>query len=792
MTKQILPSLFQFFLCFFSFLFFYTQLFFLFLFAFFSYSPKISSSQIPWYDWVFEDLINGNLWNFIFAVNQTDVAFLETTQTRTYTAKLTNTDGTPYVGSVTVDLEKYLNGTASATTAVITAVNGTAYTTLGQTWTGVTDPNGNLSFTIAAAYSADENTNSVTYVRPTITKNDGDAKVKSSIAVTNFFELQTVNGSYNLNVASLRVDKEADYVYANDFKYKWDSNDQFFIGNQNVSQSAFETALSRGDEVTVDYKVKAENSSSWNITKDVTLAAEVEFTNPAKEKVTFDGFNYDLSGTAQAGHSVKVYRVVDGVRISVGNTTADSNGNWSVRAVNLAQEKSNTFEAYTFAPGKDSATPWAANSGSESNHSVVVNEGEFGSETLSLTDIGDAGLSIGDTLNFTFERSAYGHEFKKDLTGTITVADGLGQSVVVNVEYVNVNTLKVTGFATSNKDFKNNSNSLTVTAATGVVNQDQLAYNVAKSTDVALNFGGVSTGPASGSVVSAVGSVLVVGNDAYTIDGTSVLYNANGTNIAVGAANIVSALTAADTVRVVRVENGVAKGIQAVSVAKETTPATNVINLITALNPASTDFASKVASARTAYDALSDSQDDLVTNYASLVAAENQVAASTVDTAIEGLSFTVDTITLANKPAFDLVKGQFVALTDAQEALVKSANKTTLSNLDAKLVTLTPASATLTPSVTTVDQSDLTGNAVVTVTPEVKNNAGTVLSAGTAGTYTLAVPAGAVATTDYIFNSATGQLTIVDGSAISGTYTVNYANTAVPAVIASTTVTVTP
>ena len=157
---------------------------------------------------------------------------------------------------------------------------------------------------------------------------------------------------------------------------------------------------------------------------------------------------------------------------------------------------------------------------------------------MSLVDTGDAGLSIGDTLIVSSFSPAYGHEFKKDLTGTLTVADGLGQSVVVNVEYVNVNTLKVTGFATSNKDFKNNSNSLVVTAATGVVNQDQLAYNVAKSTDVSLNADVVAPVVGNGIVSNATADLFVVNGTVFTADASTLLKDSNGNVLKVGKANI--------------------------------------------------------------------------------------------------------------------------------------------------------------------------------------------------------------------------------------------------------------
>ncbi|WP_277586503.1 hypothetical protein [Psychrobacillus antarcticus] len=481
------------------------------------------------------------------AVNQTDVAYLETTDTRTFTSKLTNTDGTPYVGGVKISL----------TAAQITTVNGTL--TSGTAWSGVTDSNGNLVFTVGVPTGSA----SVVDVVATIEKTDS-AETSKKTAKTHFFKLAADGNVSSLAVKTFYVSAENDYVYANSLKYKWDANDQFFIRGQVVSQAAFETALSNGDTLAVDYKSKVENSSTWNITNDVTLAADVEFTNPAKEKVTFDGYNYDLSGTAQAGHTVKVYR---GTTL-MGTSVADASGNWTLRGVNLTQNVGNEFKAIQYAPGKDGGLTGAFEGLAAT---VLINEGEFASEVLSLTDIGDPGLSIGDTLNFTFERSSYGHAFKKNITGTITVADGIGQSVVVNVEETGTNTLKVTGFATNNDKFKNNSASLTVTAATGIVNQDELAYNVAESTDVSLNFGGTGAVAGSGTVsnFTAASNTFVAGGNGYTYNAATVLKNANGTVIAFGDAAIDAALANGDVVSNIVVENGVVKSLTGVTVASE-------------------------------------------------------------------------------------------------------------------------------------------------------------------------------------------------------------------------------
>lgn len=72
--------------------------------------------------------------------------------------------------------------------------------------------------------------------------------------------------------------------------------------------------------------------TSWNITADFTVGDAVEFTNPAADEVSYDGFNYNLSGTAEPGFSVKIYRNSVGTTAKgdlVATVTADSNGNWT-------------------------------------------------------------------------------------------------------------------------------------------------------------------------------------------------------------------------------------------------------------------------------------------------------------------------------------------------------------------------------------------------------------------------------------------------------------------------------
>ncbi|MFJ8064791.1 hypothetical protein ACIQYS_09175 [Psychrobacillus sp. NPDC096426] len=399
-----------------------------------------------------------------------DASYLETTQNRVYRANLTNADGSPYIGRVRINLTEANPVTEiTSTTAVITSANGSIGNT-GQEMTVFTDQSGNLTFIIAPG-----NLTSVTHIQPIIQKLDGHPKSKKA-PLTHFFQLQNVSGSYNLNIKSADLFIESDFVYTNGFKYKWDDNDLFFIHGQRVSQQAFATALSSRDSITVGYETKTENISTWNITSDLTEAAKLEITNPAQSPVTYDGSSYIISGTAQAGYKVKVY--LNGIYI--GTAKVDDKGDWTLGSISLLQNVSNTFEAFQYAPGKDGHN----GEGSENPTTpatATINEGAFASTEIILNDKDSNGLTISDTLDFTFLNPSFGHKFKKAISGTIKINDGYGKSAVVKVEYVDHDTLKVVDFVSKETDFVHVSASLIIVATTGIVNQDQLAYNIAES-----------------------------------------------------------------------------------------------------------------------------------------------------------------------------------------------------------------------------------------------------------------------------------------------------------------------
>ena len=129
--------------------------------------------------------------------------------------------------------------------------------------------------------------------------------------------------------------------------------------------------------------------------------------------------------------------------------------------------------------------------------------------------------------------------------------------------------------------------------------------------------------------------------------------------------------------------------------AADQTAAQQVIDAIaalTAVNELTLDDAADVSAARTAYNALTEAQQALVTNYETLTAAEAKIAdltaANAVDEQIAALP-AVDQLTLDNVGAVSAARTAYDALSEAQKAIVT--NYTTLTAAEAKIAELQAA-----------------------------------------------------------------------------------------------------
>ena len=148
---------------------------------------------------------------------------------------------------------------------VISSVNGVNQLAGANNVTARTDVNGKLVFNVESS----SKTLSALKVVPTVEKLDGTAG-KKSFAATYFYPLQDTDtkvtaSNIETRLVSSHIDTTNDYVYLNNTgiqkKFKWDTNDLFFIAGVSVSQDAFEKALSRGDSLSIDYKAKADEKS---------------------------------------------------------------------------------------------------------------------------------------------------------------------------------------------------------------------------------------------------------------------------------------------------------------------------------------------------------------------------------------------------------------------------------------------------------------------------------------------------------------------------------------------------
>ena len=99
-----------------------------------------------------------------------------------------------------------------------------------------------------------------------------------------------------------------------------------------------------------------------------------------------------------------------------------------------------------------------------------------------------------------------------------------------------------------------------------------------------------------------------------------------------------------------------------------------VIALIDAIGTVTAESETAINAARTAYDALTDVQKALVTNYDVLTAAEAKLAALKADRsaadAVTALIDAIDTVTLESETAINAARTAYDALTDVQKALV--------------------------------------------------------------------------------------------------------------------------
>ncbi|WP_342560278.1 hypothetical protein NSQ95_03495 [Psychrobacillus sp. FSL W7-1457] len=431
-------------------------------------------------------------------VDAADTARIETTNTRTYTASVKNSDNGNYTGVVEIQLKKP-DGTDYTGPAYISNIDGVKVDG-GQ----YAEVEAGLDGKVSIIVSVPEN-EATTVLYPVFTNQEDSSKfVKGGL--TYFYEaaktsVDNASGTYGSDLDF--IDKTNNYVVLAGLKYNFDSNDTFIVAEKVVTLDAFKAALSKNDTYTVDYQENKANTSVFTIIEDTDADADVEIKNPAKV-LTYDGTTFRLTGEGQPGSKVYIYLEKDSVDISdleddsditdvtlngedkdtvVAETTVGSNGTWAVQAANLKQNVTNKLYAVQVAKG-DTQTD-AVDDGTYTF--AYLNVGKFTSETITWNDNSTPGLSVGDSLLFDFvNNEAFGHDFKNGTKGTIVVDDGFGRKATLTVEHTSTtaaDTLVITKVsAAANFNFQTDSvtgaSYFNVDSVSGVLNQDNVTYKL--------------------------------------------------------------------------------------------------------------------------------------------------------------------------------------------------------------------------------------------------------------------------------------------------------------------------
>lgn len=438
-------------------------------------------------------------------VSETADANLDNGGERSYTVNVTKADGTPYTGKVKVSLlDEDEDALTSTTQAYIKSVNGqTVSASLVYEASAV---NGKVTFVVADGNSTD----ATLTVLPKITRVE-DNSSKFAPTVT-FWQLATANFGPAASVTGVTVDETNGYLYLNDKKYSFDSNDKFFFKNVETTQAEFFKALSKQDVATINYatdagKYNKAGISNFVIDTDVTADADLKVTNP-KSTLTADTDATRLEGTAQPGHIIEVYKGTVATGTAVATTTVASNGAWVVNSLNLTADSKNDFTVTSRPVGSAAAA---------SSKAVTIYQQQFATvdNGLYAIDGGKVGeFGIGDTVVISVPNAGLSNNDLKVAKGsTITLKDGQGRTRTYVVEKVKDTTdqVKVVDVVASTiVDNYDTGFGNSLTAVTGITNQDNLNFNVSKSKDVTVNAGystGNPTNPSQPGIDSANSAV---------------------------------------------------------------------------------------------------------------------------------------------------------------------------------------------------------------------------------------------------------------------------------------------
>lgn len=447
-----------------------------------------------------------------FVVDQADTAYLDLGKTRTYTVTVKNTDNKPFNGPATIDLLD-IDGNASTEVEIVTVDGKTQGITTGQ-WTGDI-VNGKVVFVVKST-TAQVNLGESTYALPVITlgTDTGNGVTPDPLeAGDTYFLAEAPIGTVALDFTSGGTEKLVEHNKTDNYfvvedatavteldkvasllKYNYDANDLYING----SLDTFKNALSTGDQVTVSYNPTPANTSTFNITSDVTIST-LTFTNPSRE-VSYEGTTYRFEGKGTPNYKVELFRdanndgTLDAAELAsnkVGVTaTVSANGTWTIDAVNLGSGINN-FIAVQYEARSSATAEVAAHGATEALNSNVsatatgsklqtVHRESFNPLTITFKDVDlDGALSPLDELDFTFDGN-YAHEFGAFTTGTITLEQGF-TTLKLNVKKVDKDTLRVvsiSGTIPDKFDLDITNTATKLSAVTGIINQDKLTYKI--------------------------------------------------------------------------------------------------------------------------------------------------------------------------------------------------------------------------------------------------------------------------------------------------------------------------
>ncbi|MEK4083008.1 hypothetical protein [Psychrobacillus sp. FSL K6-1415] len=312
-----------------------------------------------------------------FVSAQTDDAHYLNGKARSYSVKMTNADGTPFTGQVTINL-----GTVSANTFISSAELVSVNAATATTFVGV---DGVLDFVVtnngAIFETAKPTVTYVTNTGSTVTKELGDVS----------FYPEATDGA----TASITADADSFYdatqkILFHDKKaYIVKSGDLFQVNGVGATEAQFAKAFSYNDTFVINYYTKS--ISSFNITNDVTFAG----ITVANSGLSYEGSTFTFKGKAQPGYTVQVYPVGNRTN-KLGEAKVNADGTYQV-AVRNVTNGTNNFDVVQVAP--NGAVPGTTAVATDNVAKATAYVGTFGLNSVSVIDSATATTSADSFLN---------------------------------------------------------------------------------------------------------------------------------------------------------------------------------------------------------------------------------------------------------------------------------------------------------------------------------------------------------------------------------------------------------